>query len=151
MCSRKVSAGTTLLKSLSAVISSLNTPEIYIFFNKEHLRKVAKAIFTYFNVISLQFKIQRCVYSAHNETFFSEKLLIRCLAVWKKNFFLNIPLILSQQTNYVIIIYFFIIFWLQKNVTKKWPFYYIILVQNQNVLKYNVILTSSKNVATTNK
>ena len=150
MCNRKVSAGTTLLKSLSAVISSLNTREIYIFFNKEHLRKVAKAIFTYFNVISLQFKIQRCVYSAHNETFFSKKLLIRCLAVWKKKT-LNIPLILSQLTNYVIIIYFFIIFWLQKNVTKKWPFYNVILVRNQNVLKYNVILTSSKNVTTTNK
>ena len=70
----------------------------------------------------------------------------------------NVPLITkiistwtAQLTNYVIITYFFVMFWLQTNVTKKWPFYNVISVRNSNVLKYNIILTSSKNVTTTNK
>ena len=49
--------------------------------------------------------------------------------------------------NYV----FFVIFWLQTNVTKKWPFYNVISVRNSNVPKYNLILTSLKNVTTSNK
>ena len=57
----------------------------------------------------------------------------------------------TQLTNYVIITYFFIIFWLQTNVTKNWPFYNVISVRNSNVLKYKVILTSSKNVTTLTK
>ena len=98
MCSRKVSAGASLLKSLSAVIPYLNIPGVYTFFHEENLRKDAKATCTYFNVIALQFKIQRRVYSAPNWTFFFIKILIR--DVWlateylsgKKRF--NIPLIL---------------------------------------------------------
>ena len=37
------------------------------------------------------------------------------------------------------------------NVTKNWPFYNVISIRNSNVIKYNVILMSSKNVTTTNK
>ena len=58
----------------------------------------------------------------------------------------------TKLTNYVIITYFFfVIFWLQTNVTKKWPFYNVISVRDSNVPKYNVILTPSKNVITSNK
>ena len=57
----------------------------------------------------------------------------------------------GQLTNYLIITYFFVIFWLQTNVTKKWPFYNVISVRNSNLPKCNVILTSSKNVIASNK
>ena len=40
----------------------------------------------------------------------------------------------SQLTNYVLITYY-----LQRNVTKKWPFNKVFSVRNLNVLKYNVI------------
>ena len=51
------------------------------------------------------------------------------------------------RNNYVIFYHFSV----TKNVTKKGPFYNVISIRNSNVLKYNVILTSSKNVTTTNK
>ena len=64
---------------------------------------------------------------------------------------LSFVFIYNQLTNYIIITYFFVIFWLQTNVTKKWPFYNVISVRNSNVPKYNLILTSLKNVTTSNK
>ena len=59
--------------------------------------------------------------------------------------------VITEVTNYVITTYFFVIFWLQTNVTKKWQFHNVTSVRNSNVLKYNVILTSFKNVTTWNK
>ena len=59
--------------------------------------------------------------------------------------------VITQVTNYVITTYFLVICWLQTNVTKKWQFHNVTSVRNSNVLKYNVILTSFKNVTTWNK
>ena len=44
-----------------------------------------------------------------------------------------------QLKNYVMITHFLVIFWLQRNVTNRSPFYTVISVCNLNVLKYNVI------------
>ena len=39
----------------------------------------------------------------------------------------------TQLTNYVIITYFFVIFWVETNATKKWPFYNVISIRNSNI------------------
>ena len=72
------------------------------------------------------------------------------ITVWTWQLQLICMLQINQLTNYAIIKYFFGHF-LLTNVTKKWPFYNVTFTRNSNVSKYNVILTSLKNVTPSNK
>ena len=79
----------------------------------------------------------------YDEDIEGEVLWKRLIVFLKKDFPDN-----KLRYNYV---FFFIIFWLQTNVTKKQTFYNVISIRNSNVPKYSVILTLSQNVITSNK